>query len=195
MDLQPLCDAQRLRWLEGLVQGQRVMGVQVVHHQHYSLLVGVVFINQFPHHLRPVGPGAPIRDLHSPPPLQGRKQHEPVAHPLAPVFVIVGHGGPGLRRAGLPGLLHQLLAGLIQAHQHFLVIESAMIDLQHVLHGAYQLGAALGREAPALLQPGLQFVFFRVRRTVSALMLSTISRSTNPSASSCRVQLTRPWGG
>ena len=171
------------------------MGVQVVHHQHYSLLVGVVLIHQLPHHLSPVGPGAPVRGLHPPPSLQGREQHEQVAHPVSLVFVIVGHGCPGPRREGLPGLLHQLLAGLVQAHQDLIVLVFTMIDLQHVLHGAHEFGAALGREAPALLQPRLEFVFFRVRRTVSGLMLSTISRSTNPSASICMVQLTRPSGG
>ena len=38
-------------------------------------------------------------------------------------------------------------------------------------------------------------VFFRVWRTVSALMVSTISHSTSRSASSCSVQPARPSGG
>ena len=101
------------------------------------------------------------------------------AHPVAPVFVIVCHGCPRPRQAGLPSLLHQLLAGLVQAHQHFMLLELTMIDLQHVLHGAYKVGAAFWRNAPAFFQPRLQLVFFRVRRTVSVLMLSTISSSTS----------------
>ena len=105
-------------------------------------------------------------------------------------------------RPSRAGLAYLLLAGLVQADQDFLVI-GAMIDLQHVLHslprtgygGAHELGAALGRDAPAFLQPRLQFVFFKVPRTVSALTLSTISHSTNRSAKSLRVQSARPSGG
>ena len=168
------------------------MGVQVVHHQHYPLTVGVVLIHQFPHHPRPVNLGAPLRDFHPAPSLQGCKQHEQVAHPVALVFVIICHDRSRSRRAGL---LHQLPAGLVQTHQHLILSVRAVINFQHVLHGAHEVSAALGRQAPALFQPRLEFVFFSVRRTVSVLMLSTISRSINPSASICRVQLTRPSGG
>ena len=65
--------------------------------------------------------------------LQGREQHEQVAHPVSLVLVIVGHGCPGPRREGRTGLLHQLLAGLVQAHQDLIVLVFTMIDLQHVL--------------------------------------------------------------
>ena len=133
----------------------------VVHHQHYPLLVGIVLIHQFPYHPGPIGLGATLGDLHSTPPLQGCKQHEPVAHPVALVLVIVGPGIPGPRRKGLTGLPHQLPAGLVQAHQHFRVLKFAVIDLQHVLHslprtgygGAHKVGTVFRRDAPALLQP------------------------------------------
>ena len=95
----------------------------------------------------------------------------------------------------MPSLSNQLFAGLVQAHQHFLVFIAAVIDRQHVFHslprtgygGAHKFGATLRRQAPALFPPGFQLVFFNVRRTVSSLMLSTISPSTSPSASSCNV--------
>ena len=166
------------------------MGIQIVHHQNDAVLVRVVQVHQLLHHPSPVGFGAPVRHLHSAPSLQGRKQHEQVAHSVA--FVIVRHGSPGLRREGLEGLLHQLFAGLVQGHQHLVVPELTVVDLQHVLHGADELGVARWRDAPALFQPRLEFVFFSVRRTVSVLMLSTISHSTSRSASSCSVQEARP---
>ncbi len=41
------------------------------------------------------------------------------------------------------------------------------VDAQHILHMVDKLGIVLGRNAPLLLQPRLEFVFFRSRRTVS----------------------------
>ena len=78
------------------------------------------------HHPGSVGPGAPVRHLHPAPSLQGRKQHEQVAHSVAFVFVIVRHGSPGLRREGLVGLLHQLFAGLVQTHQHLVSLAEGL---------------------------------------------------------------------
>ena len=106
-----------------------------------------------------------------------------------------GRGGRGVRVSCTSCLLVSSSPSTSSGHQDLIVLVFTMIDLQHVLHGAHEFGIALRREAPALLQPRLEFVFFRVRRTVSGLMLSTISRSTNPSASICMVQLTRPSGG
>ena len=60
-------------------------------------------------------------------------------------YSCVGHGCPGPRREGLAGLLHRLL-GPSTPRPHCPGIP--MIDLQHVLHGAHEFGAALGREAP-----------------------------------------------
>ena len=42
-----------------------------------------------------------------------------------------------------------------------------MIDLQHILHGTYEAGALLGRDEPALFQPGLELGFFGDRRSPS----------------------------
>ena len=78
------------------------------------------------HYPGPVGPGAPVRHLHPAPSLQGRKQDEQVARSVAFVFVIVRHGSPGLRREGLAGLLHQLFAGLVQAHQHLVSLAEGL---------------------------------------------------------------------
>jgi hypothetical protein len=49
--------------------------------------------------------------------------------------------------------------------------------------------------APTLLSPGLQLVFLRARRTVSAEICVTMRRSFRASASICMVQQTRPAGG
>jgi hypothetical protein len=43
----------------------------------------------------------------------------------------------------------------------------APIDLQDIFHAADELGVVLGRDAPTLLQMGLELVFFSTLRTVS----------------------------
>ena len=96
-----------------------------------------------------------------------------VAHPVALVFVIVGMAAPGRGGRSLRVSPTSCLLVFIQTHQHLVVLELAVVHLQHVLHGADKLGISLGRDAPAFLQPRLEFVFFSVWRTVSALMLWT----------------------
>ena len=85
-----------------------------------------------------------------------------VAHPVAFVLEIIDARCSGAWWTGLPGLLHLLFAGLIQTHQNLILLVFTVIDFQHVLHGADKLRAPLRREAPALFQPGLEFVFFSV---------------------------------
>ena len=157
MNLQAFGDAPRFRRLKRFVQRGRMMGVQVVHHQHNTVLVSVVLIHQLPDHPGPIDLGAPVRHFHPTPPLQRSEQHEHIAHPVALVLVIVDAGCPRPGRTRQPGLLHLLFAGLVQADQNFVVPILALIDFQHVFHGAHELGAALGRDAPALLQPRLEF--------------------------------------
>ena len=48
--------------------------------------------------------------------------------------------------------------------------------------------------APALVQPGFEFVFFNAFRTLSRQMESTTLSSTSRSAISCRVQRAAPVG-
>ena len=171
------------------------MGVQVVHHRHNTVLVRVVLVHQLLDHPGPIGFRAPVRHFHPAPPFQRSEQHEEVAHPVALVFIIVGARRPRPGRTRPARLFHLLLAGLVQTDQNFVVPILALIDFQHVFHRTDELGVALRRDAPALFQPRLEFVFLSVWRTVSVLMLSTTSHSTSRSANSFSVQLARPSGG
>ena len=135
------------------------MGVQVVHHQHYPVSVGVVHVHHLPDYPRPIDPGAPVRDFHPAPSFQRRKQHEEAAHAVAPVFVIAGPGSPGPGRSRLASLLHLLFAGLVQAYQDFLVPILAMVDFKHVFHGAYELRAPLGWDDQHSFSQGLSSFF------------------------------------
>ena len=132
---------------------------------------------------------APTRN--AAPPAAGKYQ----ASLLKPVVVILGARRPKPGRPRPARLFHLLLAGLVQTDKNFVVPIPALIDFQHVFHRTDELGAALRRDAPALFQPRLEFVFLSVWRTVSVLMLSTISHSTSRSANSFSVQPARPSGG
>ena len=171
------------------------MRVEVVHHQHDPFSVRVVLIDQSLYHMRPIHLRATLPDLDSTLPFQGREQYEQTAHSIALVFVVVGRHRAGRCGTGHSRLLDLLFARLIHAHQNFVLIIRPLVDFQHVFHRAHKLRALTGRDAPTLLQPRLEFAFLSTWRTVSVLMVSTISHSTNWSANSFRVQLARPSGG
>src|SRR5205807_9766824 len=76
-----------------------------------------------------------------------------------------------------------------------LFIVGSVVNLQDIFHRTDEFGIGLRRDAPLLLQPRLEFVFFSVRRTVSVDTVSTTSNSTNLSANSRKVQRARPRGG
>ena len=191
MYLQTLSYTPRLRRLERLVQRGQPVRVEVVHHQHDPFSVRVVLIDQSLYHMRPVHLRATLPDLDSTLPFQGREQYEQTAHSIALVFVVVGRHRAGRCGTGHSRLLDLLFARLIHAHQNFVLIIRPLVDFQR----AHKLRALTGRDAPTLLQPRLEFVFLSTWRTVSVLMVSTISHSTNWSANSFRVQLARPSGG
>jgi hypothetical protein len=66
--------------------------------------------------------------------------------------------------------MSQIYAGVdIQAHQRFVLVIGAAVDIQHILHAPDELTAG-ARKAPLAFQPGTQFVFFSARRTVSSLI-------------------------
>ena len=157
--------------------------------------VRVVLVDQSLYHMCPVHLRATLLDLDSTPPFQGREQHEQTAHSIALVFVVVDRHRAGRCGTRHSRLLDQLFARLIHAHQNLIPIIRPLVDLQHVFHRAHKVRALTGRDAPTLLQPRFEFVFFNTLRTVSVLMVSTISHSTNWSANSFRVQTARPSGG
>src|SRR5262249_8658542 len=94
-----------------------------------------------------------------------------------------------------PRFGHQLLTRLVHAHHRPLGVKVAVVDFQHILQGADELGVGLRRDHPLLLQPGLEVVFLSVRRTHSGLIESPPSSRTNWSANSFKVQWARPAGG
>ena len=139
-----------------------INALRLYRRQHDPVFLIIVLVHQLPDHPGPIHPGAPVRDFHPPPPFQGREQHEQVAHAIALVFIIVDTRGSRPDRTPLPCLLHLLFAGLVQADQNFVVPVLVMVDFQHVFHRAHELPTPYRRDAPALLQPGLELGFLSV---------------------------------
>src|SRR5262249_30787406 len=134
-------------------------------------------------------------DLRLPPPHQRLAGHEHVGHAAALVLVVLLGRRRGPHRQWLPDVADELLAALVHAHHRPGRVVRAGGDVEHVLQGCYEGRAGFGRDAPLLLEPRLEVVFFRQRHTVVGSMASTTSSSTSLSASSCIVQRACPSGG
>ena len=112
---------------------------------------------------------APPGDLDVPPAQQRGEQQEETAHPLPHVLVVLAGGLPRFGRQRRAAVGEELLAALVQADQGVLGVGGALVDVEDVLHRRDEGGVALRGQTPVLLQPGLEFVFLRVRRTASRL--------------------------
>ena len=92
----------------------------------------------------------------------------------------------------------QLHAYLVHAHLWPQRVIKTLVYRQHILHVVHELGIVLGWDTPLLLQPRLELVFLRVRRTSSydtSSPSSTYSNSAIFSANRRSVQRLRPSGG
>src|SRR5579875_914201 len=102
---------------------------------------------------------------------------------------------PRRGRQRLPHLAMERLGQFVEADLRPTRIVGSGVDREDVLHPPDKLGVLLGWDAPLLLQMRRQPVFFRVRRTVSYEIWAPPSRVAKVSASSCKVQRSRPLGG
>src|SRR5512135_1191119 len=195
VDLQLLGDPPGPLRRERLVQRRQLVRVQVVHHQHHFLRLLVHLLDQPTHHLGEVHRRPTLGHLHRPPTEQRFADHEQVGRPVAGILVVEPLRLARLGRDRLGHLADQLLARLVEADQGALLVVGPVVDFQHVLHRADELGVGLRRDAPLLPQPGLDLVFFRASRTVSSEIESTTSNSTSLSASNRMVHTARPSGG
>ena len=83
----------------------------------------------------------------------------------------------------------------VQTHLRTERIVGSGVDVKDVFHVPDEVATRRTRQAPVFFQPGLEIVFFSVRRTVSYDTASTMSNSTALSASRRSVQRLRPSGG
>src|SRR5262245_55183409 len=191
--LDPVQQPPRLRGREGFVQAGPVVRVQIVLHQADLLRLGVMHVHQLPHAQGIVLARPPRAHPDMPPAAQGLTHQQLVADPLA--FVRIVHLNTATPPARPSHLAKQLLARLVEADHGVVPIVRQQVGLDHILHTPDILGVGVRRDAPGFNDPRLDVVFFSALRTVSMPTRSTRPRTTSSSASSCRVQWQRPWGG
>src|SRR4030042_1278995 len=171
------------------------MGVQIVQDQTHLEGVGIVHVQDLAQTESPVNHRAPLAHEYLPPTAQRLNEQNLTAHPFPFVLMVITHGLPLFRGQGHAGFCNQLLAGFVHAQHRILRIVGFPIQLQHVLHPADKFRVGFWRNAPRLLQPGLQTVFFSTCRTLSCESFSAHFSSTSWLARSRRVQRLGPFGG
>ena len=142
------------------------MGVEIVQHHTNHLGFGVADVHQPLHCLGKVHLGTLLGHMYVPLAALRFNKEKEIARAVACIFVIKALRLPWLCRQGLLGLLDQLLARLINVDFGTLGILRLRVDVQHVFHRGDKLGAHC-RDAPLLLEPGLEVLFFNTRRTLS----------------------------
>ena len=194
-ELQLVQQRARPRWLKGLVQRRPGVRTQVVHQQRDPLRLRIVFFHQPAHPFRPGRRRMVRRHIGPPPIIKRRVVHQQMSHPVALVLGVVARCMARTHPLRWPDLLHALLARLIHADHRKGRIVRPGIHFQDVLHPAHEGGVLLWRDAPHLLSPRLELVFFSTLRTVSWDIERTTRRRFNSSHSICRVHRARPAGG
>src|SRR6266446_302499 len=193
MHLQSLPDTLRFLGRKGLVEAGRRLRVEVVHDQADHARLWIDLIHQPADRLREIQPGALLGQLHRTATGQRFHKHEQVRRPQAFIFRV---GALGMAR-----LHRQWLAHLPMDHQRLFVktdpwslgIIRLGVQIQHVLHGRHKVRIH-GGNAPLLMLPGLQRVFFSNWRTVSGEIRRTYPNSTAWPASIRTVQWSCPSG-
>ena len=136
---------------------------------------------------------APLPDRHLWPTRQGLAGQEQVAGTLPPVFVVLPQRKSRSGRQSGPGLCQQLGGCLVKADHRTLGIIGFVVEIQDILHVGHKFRTYLGN-APLLLPPRLEFVFFSTWLTVSLEIESVNSSFTASSASNYNVQRECPSG-
>src|SRR5262249_1316805 len=178
---------------EGFVKRSWSVCVEVVENDPDHHGVRIALIDQPLHLLREVLLGSAFGYFHVSPARLRLDKHEEITRAFAFVFIIVTLKAPRRGWQWRAWLREQLPAGLIKVNLRPPRIIRLGTERQDVLHGGDERPANLS-ETPLLFQPRLELVFLSARRTVSFEQDSTSLSATTRSASSSRVQRSRPSG-
>jgi hypothetical protein len=155
----------------------------------------ILWLHQCSHTTSGILAGASCGNLHVPPASQGLTHHALSADALP--FLLIVHAcwvawpGP-LRR---PHLTTQWLAGFVAPDHRRARIIGQLGRLDAICHAPDAGGIGMRWDTPRCDDPWLHSVFLNAGRTVSGLIVSTSPKTTSASASRCKVQWHRPWGG
>jgi len=195
MKLDRIQDASSLLGSKCFVQARTIVGVQMVLDQTNFLCLWIIWLHQCSHTTSVILAGASCCNLHVPPASQGLTHHALIADAFP--FIRIVHAcwlawpGP-LRR---PHLTKPLCAGFVETDHRITRIIGQLVRLDAIFHAPDEVGIGMRWETPRFDDPWLHIVFFNACRTVSGLIVSTSPKTTSASASRCKVQWHRPWGG
>ena len=195
MKLDRIQDASSLLGSKCFVQARTIVYVQMVLDQTNFLCVWIIWLHQCSHTTSVILAGASCCNLHVPPASQGLTHHALIADAFP--FIRIVHAcwlawpGP-LRR---PHLTKPLCAGFVETDHRITRIIGQLVRLDAIFHAPDEVGIGMRWETPRFDDPWLHIVFFNACRTVSGLIVSTSPKTTSASASRCKVQWHRPWGG
>ena len=142
------------------------MGVEVVHHQHHGLGVGVIHAQQLLDLAGPVDPGPLGQCLNPTPSAQGFDPHEDRARAAADVLAVLAGVVTGAGRERVADFGEELVGLLVHAHHRTCRVMGPGVDGQHVFHPGRELRVRSWWDGPALLQMRTQFRFFKTRPMV-----------------------------
>jgi hypothetical protein len=167
VNLQALENPLSLCGREGLIERGAGMGVEVVHDEDNAMRFGIPLVDESFYEPGPILSCPLLCHFHMPPSRKRLEGQKKIRHSIALVLTVVALHFSRLGGDRKARFLQQLLAALVHADQRQQGIKRARVHFENILHTIDKLCTVQRRNAPALLQVGLDLVFFRVRRTVS----------------------------
>ena len=172
----------------------REMDVQVVQHEVNATSLGVGAGEQFVDEGDEVALAPVFGDRDRSLARLGLDRHEQVGRALADVLVVDFGGGVRRHRQRRAAVREQLQALLVDADHRLADAQGFGVQREQVVHAKAVL-LAQSTDAPHQPAPGLEVVFFNIRRTVSRLTWLRPGSWRAKRSSSTIVQRRRPSGG
>ena len=141
------------------------MSVQIVTYQDDHLGIRIPFVEQPLDECGPIRPRPLLFGLSVAPAGQRLCGQKDAACAIANIFVVLVTNARFLGRVAFSRLGEELDGFFVHTDDRAPLIVRTAIHLQDILHRRHERSAMFGRNAPALLQVRLIFVFFRMRPT------------------------------
>lgn len=173
-----------------LIEGSRLMGIEVVHYKDDFLSIRVHDIHEIFDLLRPVDGCTVLPHAYMVRPAKRLHKSKYADCSISDVFGIRFAVAPRYHRQGLPGLAQKLVRLFIHADNGTLWVIRKLIYIKDILHTGYEFRVFFCRDAPVVVFVRSKFVFFNAFRIAS--LLTGVSRMTLASSSSRRI-VQREW--
>ncbi len=144
------------------------MRIEVVHHDHQFVRIGIVVLNQFSHEDRPIALGAPLSHLDDALAAQRFTRQKHTAKAVAFIFIILSSRMSHVHWLRFSQAVNQLFTAFVHTNEGLALLVGPLIHRQYFFHCHHIASIRVGN-APLPFQPRLEFVFFSVKRTVSSL--------------------------